>query len=223
MKFVGKIVLLMMLLFFTANIVEAKEEVIEVTGEYILPAEMEDESFKLCEERAREEAKRKAVESAGVFVQSETKTQGFKLESDEISLLAARFMRIEEQKRTREPLENGDIRFTVTIKAFIDVDSEKYRQVFEDRMAYERELERHKALLEAYEKEKQRNERLKRELKELQDKMESDEEIRKRWLKKRVESDNGFQSFLAFQEGEKLLWKVVSNYYCGDYKSQKMW
>ena len=51
-----------MLLFFTANVVEAAEEVVEVTGEYILSAEMEDESFKLCEERAREEAKRLAVE-----------------------------------------------------------------------------------------------------------------------------------------------------------------
>ena len=185
-KLFGNIILLMIILF-TVNFVEAAEEVVEVTGEYILPTEMEDESFKLCEERAREEAKRLAVEKAGVYVQSETKTQGYQLKSDEILMLAARFMRIEDENRTREPLENGDIRFTVTIRARIDIDSKEFGKVFEDRIAYEREVDRNQSLREAYEEEKQRNERLKKEIRENREKMISDEEFKARMLKERTE------------------------------------
>ena len=78
------------------NLVFAKEVEIVASGDYIMDSRL-DETPASATARAREEAKRHAVEQAGVYVQSYSKMINFELSYDEVTTIAARLLKIQDE------------------------------------------------------------------------------------------------------------------------------
>ena len=88
-KFFLLIVVLTIILSNSTSL--ASEKLIEASGEYVMDSRL-DETPASATARAREEAKRAAVEQAGVYIQSYSKTIDLELVEDEIESVAARLL-----------------------------------------------------------------------------------------------------------------------------------
>ena len=95
------------------------EELIEASGTYVMDSRL-DETPASATSRAREEAKRAAIEKAGVYLQSYSKTVDLALVEDEVETVAARLLKIQSESSDVEVVEKNLLKFTVTIKALID-------------------------------------------------------------------------------------------------------
>lgn len=97
----------------------AAEKLIEASGEYVLDPRL-DETVASATARAREEAKRAAVDKAGVYVQSYSKTINLELVEDEVQTVAARILKIQSESSKTDVINDNLLKFTVTIKALVD-------------------------------------------------------------------------------------------------------
>lgn len=116
-KFFQLVIVLMTIL--GNSVVFASEKLIEASGEYVMDSRL-DETPTSATARAREEAKRAAVEKAGVYLQSHSKIVNLELVEDEVETAAARLLKIQSESSKIEVLEDNLLKFTVTIQALVD-------------------------------------------------------------------------------------------------------
>lgn len=94
----------------------ASSQTIITEGTYIMG---DGETPAVAEEKAFLQAKRSAIEQAGTYIESYSKTNNFELTEDEVKMIAAGGMTISilEKNRSLEP--NGALKFTTKIKCDI--------------------------------------------------------------------------------------------------------
>lgn len=105
------------------NIASAEIENIEATGSYSV-GDNETENFASARENAYNEAMRSAVEQAGVYVESYSKTQNMQLTHDEVRIISGNILKV--LAKDIRPVVSTDghtIKFICTIKATVDTDS----------------------------------------------------------------------------------------------------
>ncbi len=86
-------------------------------GEYTMG---EHETIAIAKEYAVREAERNAVEQAGVYVKSYTKTKNLITEEDIITVLTNGILWVKDKKITKDTTESGDIHLKVELLASID-------------------------------------------------------------------------------------------------------
>ena len=158
-KFFGITILIFAL---SCQIVFAKQEIIEASGSYIMDSTL-DETPASATARAREEAKRAAIEKAGVYLQSYSKMVNLELDYDEVKTVAAQILQIQDEQRKIEPFQDNLLKFTVTIKALVDTnDEERLKTMMQDKNNLEEATERYKKLQAEYDALKNQMEQLKK-------------------------------------------------------------
>ena len=146
----------------SCQIVFAKQEIIEASGNYIMDSTL-DETPASATARAREEAKRAAIEKAGVYLQSYSKMVNLELDYDEVKTVAAQILQIQDEQRKIEPYQDNLLKFTVTIKALVDTnDEERLKTIMQDKNNLEEATERYKKLQAEYDALKNQMEQLKK-------------------------------------------------------------
>ena len=139
------------------------EELIEASGNYVMDSRL-DETPASATSRAREEAKRAAIEKAGVYLQSYSKTVDFELVEDEVETVAARLLKIQSESSNVEVVEKNLLKFTVTIKALIDeLDENELKAIIQNKQSLAEETRKYKELQKDYDALKKQMEQLKRD------------------------------------------------------------
>ena len=137
-------------IILSSSISAANERLIEATGNYIMDSRL-DETAASATARAREEAKRAAVEKAGVYLQSYSKMVDLELDTDEVQTVAARLLKIQEESSNVEVVENNLLKFTVTIKALVDdLSDADLKAIMQDKQTLEELTRKNKELQEKY-------------------------------------------------------------------------
>ena len=137
-------------IFLNTATSEAREQLIEASGEYVMDSRL-DETAASATARAREEAKRAAVEKAGVYLQSYSKMVGLILAEDEVRTVTAQLLKIQDETSNVEVLEKNLLKFTVNIKALInELDEKALKAIMNDRTAVEELTRKNKELQEKY-------------------------------------------------------------------------
>lgn len=150
-------------IIFSTSISFAAEKIIEASGEYIMDTRL-DETFASGTARAREEAKRTAIEKAGVYLKSYSKIIDLELVEDEVETVATRLLKIQEESSKVDPAGDNLLKFTVTIKALVnDLSDEDLKAMMQDRQSLDDATRKYKALQEEYEALKNQMEKLKRD------------------------------------------------------------
>lgn len=141
------------LILFGSAMGEAAPQIITANGVYIMG---ENDSPKIAKDAARQEAMRAAVEKAGVYVESYSKTQNMKLSEDDVKVISGAVLKVTDEK-VKPELEGDVWRYTVTITAEIDTDHLDLKAMMENRTELEKlqkerdELKKQNAeLLEKY-------------------------------------------------------------------------
>ena len=88
-------------------------------GEYTMG---EYETIVIAKEHAVQEAQRNALEQAGVYVKSYTKTKNLKVEEDTVTVLTNGILWVKDKKITKRTNEYGDIHIKAEILVSIDTD-----------------------------------------------------------------------------------------------------
>ncbi|MBO4780749.1 MAG: tetratricopeptide repeat protein, partial [Selenomonadaceae bacterium] len=139
-----------LLIMLSGSICSASEQLIEASGDYIMDSRL-DETPASATARAREEAKRVAVEKAGVYVQSYSKTIDLQLDTDEVRTVAARLLKIQDESSNIDVVEGSLLKFTVTIKALVDdIDENVLKNMMQDKQTLEALTAKNKELQEKY-------------------------------------------------------------------------
>lgn len=172
----------------------AKEVLIEASGSYVMDPIL-DETYSSATDRAREEAKRNAVEKAGVYLQSYSKMVNLEISYDEVKTVAAKVLKIQDESRKIEVVEDNLLKFTINIKALVDDNNEKILEtMMSDKQNLEEAVRRNNELQKEYDKLKQQMEELKKNYNNLSD-------TQKVEIKNSVALNNKY--FKAAQELEK--------------------
>ena len=160
-KFFGLLIALAVILNCSTTL--AAEKLIEASGDYVMDTRL-DETFASGTARAREEAKRAAVEKAGVYLQSYSKTIDLELVEDEVETVAARLLKIQGESSNVVPAGENLLKFTVTIKALVDdLDDADLKTLMQDKQSLGDAARKYKALQEEYDALKAQMEKLKRD------------------------------------------------------------
>ena len=139
-----------LMIILSGAVCSASEYLIEASGDYIMDSRL-DETPASATARAREEAKRAAVEKAGVYLESYSRTINLELDTDEVRTVAARLLKIQDESRKVDTVGENLIRFTVTIKALVDdIDENVLKNMMQDRQRFEELVARNKELQERY-------------------------------------------------------------------------
>src|SRR3990172_11264 len=147
----------MTLLLFLPSVgfTESKEIISE--GTYNMG---DGETPTVAESRALLQAKRTAVEEAGTYVESYSKTKNFQLTADEIQVLASGVMEVEVLEKKRTVVGDG-FNFWIKIKARVSTDK---MEEMAKRVKEKSVVEDYKKIQEAYDKSQKEIEELKRQL-----------------------------------------------------------
>lgn len=136
-------------------------EIIQASGSYIMDSRL-DETPATATERARVEAKRNAVEQAGVFVESYTKVVNLEVNEDEVRTIAANLIKIQDEKTSISVIQDNLLKFTVEITAIVDdANPEEFQAMMADRKNLEESVRQKKKLQEEYDLLNQQMEELK--------------------------------------------------------------
>ncbi|MBR0261462.1 MAG: tetratricopeptide repeat protein [Selenomonadaceae bacterium] len=182
----------------------ANERLIEASGEYIMDSRL-DETTASATARAREEAKRAAVEKAGVYLESYSKTIDLVLDTDEVRTVAARLLKIQEESTDIKIVENSLLKFTVTIKALVDeINENDLKAMMQDKQALEELTRKNKELQEKYDE-------LNRQMEQYRNKFDSASEAQKIEIKKDVaRNTEKFSAVNEFAKGNEF--SFLKNY-----------
>lgn len=160
-KFFGLIIALSVIL--SCSISFAAEKLIEASGEYVMDSRL-DETTASATARAREEAKRNAVEKAGVYLKSYSKMIDLELVEDEVETVAAQLLKVQSESSNIEVIEQNLLKFTVTIKALVDdLSDADLKSLIQDKQSLSDAARKYKALQDEYNALKKQMEQLKRE------------------------------------------------------------
>lgn len=150
-------------IIFSSSSSFASEKLIEATGTYIMDSRL-DETPASATARAREEAKRAAVEEAGIYLQAHSKMINMHLVEDEVETIAASLLKIQDESREVEVLEKNLLQFTVTIKALVnDLSDEDLKALAQNKGSLGDATRKYKELQEKYDALRNQMETLKRD------------------------------------------------------------
>lgn len=161
-------------LLWTAGLVSAEVKDFHGSGEYTMS---KYETQTVAEERAVKEAERDALEQAGVYVESYTKTENMQVKKDTITVLTNGIMKITKRNITTDVTPAGDIRVKAEITATIDTDD--INKNLKDTAAMEKLQEEYDELQERYQEQKDTLEKLKKD----------SSKNMPRWAKNKVEKE----------------------------------
>ena len=157
----------------------ASERLIEATGNYTMDSRL-DETPASATARAREEAKRIAVEKAGVYLQTYSKMVNLELDVDEVQTVAARLLKIQEETSDVKVVEKNLLKFSITIKALVDdLDENDLKTIMQDKQSLSALTRQNKELQEKYDV-------LNQQMKEYRDAFDKANAAQKVKLKKEV-------------------------------------
>ena len=187
-------VIIASILFFFTHPVSAATYTIPSSGVYVMDAYDE---LSVAERKAIDNAKQKAIEQAGVYVKSYTRTEKAQVFEDEVQTIAGTVLQISKQKIERKVQSNGDVCITANIIAIIDTSAidDALKQNETTRLDL---IRRYESLNEAKIELEKRTEAFRELISQNPEQMFYDEEMR--WKKKKLERE-----FLAIQEGRKGL------------------
>ena len=177
----------------------AEQKFIEASGSYVVDLKV-DETFAQGTARAREDAKRAAVEQAGLYLQSHSKMVNMHLVEDEVKTVAAHLIKIQEPNEiSSKPLDGGLLEITVKIKALVELsDEEILKTIMSDKDSLANATERYKNLQQEYEA-------LKKQMEELKQSYYSAAPAQQAEIKKSIAQNNRyFEAFLALEEGNNF-------------------
>jgi len=149
--------ILVAVLTFCQSPVFAETKEIVAEGAYNMG---DGETPTVAESRALLQAKRTAVEEAGTYVESYSKTRNFQLTVDEIQVLASGVMEVEVLEKKRTVVGDG-FNFWIKIKARVSTDK---MEEMAKRVKEKSVVEDYKKIQEAYDKSQKEIEELKRQL-----------------------------------------------------------
>ena len=176
-KFFPIIIALVMAL--SSSVALANEQLIEASGEYVMDSRL-DETPASATARAREEAKRTAVEKAGVYLQSYSKMVDLQLDIDEVHTVASRLLKIQEESSDVKVIEKSLLKFIVTIKALVDeLNENDLKNLMQDKQTIEELTLKNKELQEKYDA-------LNRQMNQYRSEFDSASEAQKVEIKKEV-------------------------------------
>lgn len=92
---------------------EAAPQVIEATGVYIMG---DNDSPKIARDAARQEAMRAAVEKAGVYVESYSRTKNMQLTEDDVKMISGAVLKVIKEDSVPE-LSGTTMKYTVHLTA----------------------------------------------------------------------------------------------------------
>lgn len=98
---------------------EAAPQVIEATGVYIMG---DNDSPKIARDAARQEAMRAAVEKAGVYVESYSRTKNMQLTEDDVKIISGAVLKVIKEDSVPE-LSGKTWKYTVNLTAEVDTDN----------------------------------------------------------------------------------------------------
>ena len=152
-------VLLMAAIIIPFGVILAAPQMIEATGTYLMNTDL-DEPFAVAEDRARREAKRAAVEQSGFYLKGASNSVNGRLTSDELQVLAAQILKIQDEKVTKR-VDGNNIEFTVHITAFADADTIDLEKLIENKKDWSEKVLFNQQLQSDYERIKKANAELK--------------------------------------------------------------
>lgn len=134
---------------------EAAVQTIEATGVYVMG---DNDSPKIARDAARQEAMRVAVEKAGVYVESYSKTQNMQLTEDEVRTISGAVLKVTKEEAIPE-LKGSTLKYTVNLTAEVDTDQINLQEMMKNKAELEKLQQERDALkkqneelLEKYEK-----------------------------------------------------------------------
>ena len=137
------------------GIAEAAVQTIEATGVYVMG---DNDSPKIARDAARQEAMRSAVEQAGVYVESYSKTQNMELTEDDVRTISGAVLKVTKEEAIPE-LKGTTLKYTVNLTAEVDTDSIDLQKMMQNKTELEKLQQERDALkkqneelLEKYEK-----------------------------------------------------------------------
>lgn len=158
--FVGIAVLVCWLV--AAAVAGAAPQMIRATGVYVMG---DNDSPKIAKDAARQEAMRSAVEQAGVYVESYSRTRNMELTEDDVRVISGAVLKVTDERATPELVGNV-MKYTVDIKAEVDTENIDFEAMLQNRKELEKlqqerdELKRqNEELLKKYENAKGREKR----------------------------------------------------------------
>lgn len=113
---------------------EASPQRITATGVYVMG---ENDSPRIAKDAARQEAMRIAVEKAGVYVESYSRSENMTLTEDDVRVLSGAVLKVTSEKDVPELLGNV-WRYTVTLTAEIDPDKMDLKAMMQKREELEK-------------------------------------------------------------------------------------
>ena len=118
-SFMKKILLVLLLCFAFTPFAFAEERTYEGVGEYVMS---DFETPDIAKQRAKSRAEQNAVEQAGVYVDSYTKSVNAIVVRDEITVITSGILRVMETKYSFQPIaeQGGSFVVQARIKAVID-------------------------------------------------------------------------------------------------------
>ena len=138
-------------------------ELIQASGTYIMDSRL-DETPASATARAREDAKRRAAQQAGVYVESYTKVANLMLEESEVQTIAASVLKIQDEKTSITVMEENLLKFTVEITALVDdTDPQVLQSMLANRESFDESVRRNIKLQREYDELKSQMEDLKRQ------------------------------------------------------------
>lgn len=140
----------------------AAQEIVEADGSYVMDSRL-NETAAVATARAREEAKRAAIEKAGVYIEAYAKTVDLVLERDEIQTVTAHFLKVLDEQSSLKIIEDNLIEFKVHIKALVDAsDADRLKAMMRDKNRLEMMTAQNKELQSKYDELKAQMEALKK-------------------------------------------------------------
>ena len=179
----------------------AAEKLIEASGNYTMDSRL-DETPASATARAREEAKRAAVEKAGVYLKSYSKMIDMELVEDEVETVAANLLKIQDEESNVQVVGNNLLKFTVTIKALVDdLDENTLKSLMQDRQTLEELTRENKELREKYDA-------LNRQMAKYRGEFDSADETKKIEIKKNVaRNSEKFSAVNEFANGNQFFFR----------------
>ena len=158
------LILTLMISCLSAGVCLAAPQTITASGAYVMG---ENDSPKIAKDAARQEAMRVAVEKAGVYVESYSRTQNMELTADDVRVISGAVLKVLREQAVPE-LSAGVWKYTVTLTCEVDTDKIDLKALMENRNKLEKLQQERDALKkqneELLEKYKQAKGREKEEL-----------------------------------------------------------
>lgn len=148
-------------IFVIMPLVSAEVREYEGFGEYVMS---DFETPDIAKQRAKARAEQNAMEQAGVYVESYTKTVNARVTHDEIITMTNGILKVKDTQYEMTPIEGGKC-FLIKVSIKVDVDTEDVmRWLSQNKQEMDRLVEQNKELQRAKEEQDRKIEELKRQV-----------------------------------------------------------